>query len=100
MVRVGDDARRERRPRHRHLVEVDVDHVVGRLQRDEADGEAGVALRVHLRRDVVAARADRDLQVALARLARVNYCAHTPQSRVLASIGFYLGFKNDIYIIC
>jgi len=74
--------------------------VVGRLQRDEADGEAGVALRVHLRRDVVAARADRDLQVALARLARVNYCAHTPESRVFASIEFLFGFKNHNSINC
>lgn len=58
---------------HSLLVEGDVDHVLARLERHEADGEARVPLRRHLRWDILAAGRDRDLQVPLAGLTRVDY---------------------------
>ena len=51
---------------HEFLVEGDVDDVVGALERHEANDEPGRALRVHLRRDVAAASADRYFEVTLA----------------------------------
>lgn len=55
-----------------YLVEGDADDVIDGFERHEADGETGRALRVHFGRDVAAARADRDLQVALAGRRRVH----------------------------
>lgn len=57
---------------HSLLVEGDVDHVLARLERHEADREARVTLRRHLRRYVLAASRYRDLQVSFAGLTRVD----------------------------